>query len=313
MRGRLRWLLVSIIALMMLAVAFAIVAYATQRHWLPYAIVSATNNGRNIGISDRKPQSVTRQMRVEVGPPAASLSVWIIDPTTKASGTIFVLHGIHDRKTSMLGTGRLLARQGYRAVLVDLRGHGESSGKWLTYGAVESSDLSQVLDALQRENLVTGPVGVYGASYGAACALMFAGHDPRVRAVVSVASFATMRDEVPYFIRHASRMPSWLIPDDSIARAITDAGRLAGFDPKKASPLAAIQRTHAQVLLIQGEPDAKVSVDDARQLHAVATDHSQLVVTASPGHDAFFRDRDGLIARATTVWFAKWLGKPAAK
>lgn len=304
----LRWVWGSLSILTALVVAIGVAAYATQRRWLPYAIVAATNAGQVVGVHDRGAPGVTRQILVEVSPPAASLSVWILDPANRARGTILVLHGMHNRKTSMLGMGQRLAREGYRAVLVDLRGHGQSTGKWLTYGAIESRDLSQVLDALEREKLLTGPVGVFGTSYGAACAVMLAGRDSRVRAVVSVASFATMRDEVPYFIRHSSRMPAWLTTDNMVARAIGDAGTLAGFDPQDASPLAAIQRTKAQVLLIHGDPDEKVPVADSRQLHAAAPDHSQLIVMPSTeGHDAFFRDRDGAIAWATTAWFAKWL------
>ena len=34
-------------------------------------------------------------------------------------------------------------------MLVDLRGHGGSSGRWLTYGVVESRDLSQLIDQLE--------------------------------------------------------------------------------------------------------------------------------------------------------------------
>ena len=293
-----------------LALALVATAYATQRCWLPRAIVSATNVGQMVGVYDREAPGVARQLRVNVGPPAASLSLWIVDPPTNPCGTILVLHGIHDNKVSMLGTGKRLAREGYRAVLVDLRGHGQSSGAWLTYGAVEARDLAQVLDALEQENLIAGPVGVYGNSYGGACALRLAGRDPRVRAVVSVAAFATMREEVSDYIRHEARVPSWCITDRMIARAVEDAGKLAGFDPGEASPLAAIQHADAAVLLIHGEPDAKVPVQHARQLHAAAPRHSQLVVMASAGHDAFFQDRDGAVARATTAWLAKWLGKP---
>jgi pimeloyl-ACP methyl ester carboxylesterase len=210
----------------------------------------------------------------------------------------------------MLRVGKRLAHEGYRAVLVDLRGHGESTGSWLTYGVVESRDLSQVLDALEREKLTAGQVGVYGASYGGAIALMLAGRDPRVRAVVSVASFATMREEVPYFIRHSSRVPAWFVSDRAISCAITDAGKLAEFDPNECTPLAAIQRTKAQVLLLHGQPDEKVPVEHGRQMHAAAPLHSELIVTASPGHDAFCGDRGGVITRAMTAWFARWLATP---
>ena len=53
-------------------------------------------------------------------------------------------------------------RAGYRAVLVDLRGHGRSTGKYLTYGVQEAQDISQVIDALEQQQLIAGEIGVLG-------------------------------------------------------------------------------------------------------------------------------------------------------
>src|SRR5881296_2633581 len=128
--------------------------------WLARAIVYAPNTDKVVDPDDDpKPErlaklGVSRQLRAAVGPPAASLSVWIIEPTNITSrSTIVVLHGVQDTKRSMLDLGRRIAAGGYRAVLADLRGHGRSSGQWLTYGVIESRDLVQLLDALQQQGL----------------------------------------------------------------------------------------------------------------------------------------------------------------
>src|SRR5258706_4821522 len=168
---------------------------------MPRSIVYAPNTDKKINPADDPSQSrlvelgVNRQLRVDVGPPPASLAVWIIEPPTNSStrGTVLVLHGVQDKKTSMLDIGRRLATAGYRAVLVDGRGHGRSSGQWLTYGVLESRDLSQLLDALATQDLLAGKVGVYGVSYGAAAGIMLAGRDARVAAAVAVAPVSSRR------------------------------------------------------------------------------------------------------------------------
>ena len=147
---------------------------------------------------------VDQQFWVKVGPPEASLSVSLVEPPDKSRpprGTILVLHGILARSATMLPAANALAKAGYRAVLVDLRGHGRSTGKFLTYGIQDAKDLSQVIDELARRNLLAGPLGAYGISYGATTAIHFAGGDRRVRAVVAVEPFAAARDEVPHFGR----------------------------------------------------------------------------------------------------------------
>ena len=58
-----------------------------------------------------------------------------------------------------------------RAVLVDLRGFGESTGEHITFGVMDAQDLKQLTDALQQKHLCGDTVGVYGTSYGAASAI----------------------------------------------------------------------------------------------------------------------------------------------
>src|SRR5262249_26780655 len=153
-----------------------------------HAIVDAPN-----AHAASLPATVPGEQRIPVGPPAATLSVGIENPRLPPRATIFVLHGIRDQKENVRSWAEHLTEAGYRAVLVDSRGHGRSSGEWLTYGVQESRDLSQVLDALA----VDGPVGVMGISYGAATAIEWAAREPRVKAAVAVAPFASLREVVP--------------------------------------------------------------------------------------------------------------------
>ena len=49
-------------------------------------------------------------------------------------GTVLLLHDYNYQKEHMILWTWLLAQAGYRVVLVDLRGHGESSGPTISYG-----------------------------------------------------------------------------------------------------------------------------------------------------------------------------------
>ncbi len=289
-------------------------------YWLARAIVAAPNRGRLLVAVERVDRSelarmeVEREIRVTVGPPDASLSMWVMAPphvSTRPDGqggmaTVLVLHGMGDSKRSMVSVGKMLMGLGYRAVLIDLRGQGSSTGNWLTYGVRESADLVQVLDALTRDGFVDGAVGVYGASYGAATAIQLAGRDVRVRAVVAVAPFARMRDVVPVSVRHY--LPGGrFLPDGLIHRAIDRAGAMAGFQPDEAEPVSALGRTSAGVLLIHGRRDARIPVSQSELLAQAAGDRARLIVLEEEDHDSIMRDRSGVIARETAAWFGEHL------
>src|SRR5262245_45769321 len=277
-------------------------------HWMPTAIVYAPNFGmqpdvcRRISSAQFRALGISQQMEIQVGPPEARLSVWMMEPARQpARGTVLVLHGIRDSKSSMLGMGHLLADGGYRSVLVDLRGHGLSSGDWLTYGVIDSADLTQVLDAIDVQNFLTEPVGVFGCSYGAATAIQLAARDPRVQSVVAVAPFSTLHVAVHSYARLLGL--GLFLPRRLIDQAVEDAGQIGHFQPSEASPLRAIQETNARVLLIHGTADWKIPASSSQQLHAVAPHHSRLMLVEKAGHDSVMATIQTKATAEILAWF----------
>jgi alpha-beta hydrolase superfamily lysophospholipase len=290
----------------------------------------------------------TTQLRVAVGPPDALLYVWISQPDTRPEnitfsftrthsdahivrkpatkpttapgrlplGTVFLLCGIGEREE--LGPyilyKEMLVTEGFRVVQVDLRGHGRSTGDWITYGVVESKDLVQVLDELEKRRLVDGPVGAMGISYGASVAIEWAGIDPRVKAVVALEPFATFSDAAHDAAPLVLGNWRWLFSDRDIDRAIETAGQLARFDPRAASPLAAITKTKAPVLLIHSRADELVSFHQSERLHAAAPDHSWLIAVKGQSHFWMWLQSIDLIHGASQWWFNHYLaGKPTTR
>ncbi|MFT3766800.1 MAG: alpha/beta fold hydrolase [Minicystis sp.] len=278
------------------------------------ALVYAPNAGRPPAAdADPLPAGLAgRALRVEVGPPRAALAVWVLDPAGAPRGTVFVLHGIRDRKRSLVGWGQHLTALGYRAALVDHRGQGASSGDFMTYGVVESRDLGQVADTLAREGLLAGRLGVMGTSYGAATAIEWAGADPRVAAVIAVAPFASLRAVVPRYVELLLPGVGGLVPGAVVTRAITRGGRTAGFDPDGASPLDAIGKTRAPVLLVHGKDDQHILPWHSESLHARAPDHSELLLVDGEDHISINADRHGVLWAHAEPWLARALGTAAS-
>ena len=79
----------------------------------------------------------------------------------------------------------------------DLRGHGRSTGEWLTFGPLEGRRISRRSpDGLARSRSRSrARSGVYGPSFGGAAAFLLVrrARDPRVRAVVTVSTFPATR------------------------------------------------------------------------------------------------------------------------
>jgi alpha-beta hydrolase superfamily lysophospholipase len=253
------------------------------------AIVRAPNAGR------ARWREVDGELRIEVGPPPATLSMRVIDVATPR-GTIFVLHGIRDTKEAMRGWADVVIAAGYRAVLVDLRGHGRSTGDALTYGVKDAIDLSRALDVLLARRGTLGPIGIMGLSYGASTALQWAGRDPRIAAIVAVAPFASLRDVVPGYLPLA-------FPAAFVERAIRRAGAIGDFDPDEASAVRSAARTSASLLLLHGGADRRVPPWHSERICAAAAGLAELVVVAGEGHDTVSGSEGAQLAANSVAWF----------
>ncbi len=275
------------------ALAFAVLSAGcgTVRRWGANAIARAPNRG------ELAPARTAGEVLVEVGPPSATLSLEIVDPERDPRGTVFLLHGIRADRNQVRGWAGALTGAGFRVVLIDLRGHGRSTGDWLSYGVVESRDLAQALDALERRGLASDPVGVMGLSYGAATAIEWAGTDARVAAVVAVAPFASLRAVVPSYAP--------LLPESFVESAVDAAGREGGFDPDEASAERAIRRTRAPVLLIHGEEDGRIPPWHSEHILAAGTDHAELILVPGEGHASILGAE--VIRERGPAWFTRHL------
>jgi pimeloyl-ACP methyl ester carboxylesterase len=242
-----------------------------------------------------------------VGPPAARVVSWVApEPGRPVRGTIALMHGLRMDKRSSVSLGVALVDAGYRVVLVDLRGHGESTGDYLTYGAREADDVATVLRALGEAEPL-GSVGAYGFSYGGAVALALAEVDTRVQAVVAVSAFSSLRSVVADYRRKYLPGPLQLIPDAWFQGAVDEAGALADFDPDLASPLRAVRRSSERLLLLHGADDTQVPLRHSIALAAAAGSRASLISLPGGTHDNLPLEPAGEVARRSVTWFDRWL------
>ncbi|MFK7999315.1 MAG: alpha/beta hydrolase [Polyangiales bacterium] len=251
----------------LLGVVGATVLYATRLSWGPGMIITAPSPAY---ATAALPSGVRRALEIERD--EARVRAWLIEPTSVPRGTLLMLHGIRSSKAALLPAAQRHAERGFRVVAVDSRGHGESSGPFLTYGVKEAQDLRAITSALEGEALLTPPLIVLGTSYGAATAIQYAALDERVDLTIAVAPFASLEDVVPAYIDWILGPLAALVPS-SIAREVLDeCERVADFDPARASPLDAATRIQGPVRILHSQDDERIPVEHARRIARALTD-----------------------------------------
>jgi pimeloyl-ACP methyl ester carboxylesterase len=202
---------------------------------------------------------------------------WTLAPR----GTVVLLHGYGLAEFAMAPWAFRLAEDGWRCVLVDLRGHGKSTGKKITYGITEAQDMSQLLDLLTKRDQLAPPVAVIGDSYGAALALRWKTIDPRVGRVVAIAPYGVLSNAVLNICHDYARF---------LPRSLLEAGleQLPAVLNVKADDLdttTVLARHPVIALFVSGSEDDVVPLDDLRKLYAEALPGSELIVVPGATHE----------------------------
>lgn len=122
-------------------------------------------------------------------------------------GTVVALHGFYAESLQLLTQALHFAENGYRVILPDLRAHGQSEGRYVTFGARERGDLAELVKDLERRGLLARPLVLYGASLGGSIALQATADGVDADRVVTLAAPAMRPPSVPLLFRRTDPPP----------------------------------------------------------------------------------------------------------
>jgi pimeloyl-ACP methyl ester carboxylesterase len=272
---------------------------------------------------------------VEVGPPKAKLFYRVVDPanydlrvsstnwmragkretefsfratipgptnqwTSAPRGTVVLLHGYGLAQFAMAPWAMRLGQEGWRCVLVDLRGHGKSTGRKVFFGVRETRDLSQLLDQLARDGQLAGPVSVMGESYGAALALRWKAVDPRVQSVVAIAPYAVLSNAV---LNIARDYAGWM-PEFVIRAGLKKLPSVLKVQPGDLDTETVMRESPVSALFVAGTDDRIMPLAEVEGLRKLTGQGSELIVVPDATHETvtyYFKD--------LAVPVLEWLGK----
>lgn len=202
---------------------------------------------------------------------------WYIPPRPGNEAAVVLAHGYAQNRQQMLPEAAILAARGYGVLLFDFRGHGESDRALVTLGDHERRDLEAAIDfCAARPEIST--IGGLGFSMGGATLAQVAAYDERLSAVVIVAAYPTLAQEIRY--RARSLGPLSQLP---ALRAI----RKAGVDVRDVRPIDDLCAISPRpLLLIYGQTDADVPPGAAQRMIDAACQPAELWIVAEAGHQS---------------------------
>lgn len=193
---------------------------------------------------------------------------------------------------------RFAVESGSNVLLVDQRAHGQSKGKYLSFGINERFDVLTWIDFGKQLLGEDVKILLYGMSMGAATVLMSTGLSlpENVVGIVSDCGYTSPAEIIKKVLRdmHLPVFPTY---------ALIRLGGIifGGFDADSASAEKALAGCRIPVLFIHGEDDRFVPCEMSRRNHAAcACESKRLLTVPDAGHGiSYMLDRDAYISALT--------------
>ena len=235
---------------------------------------------------------LTRSVNGPIGPPPPDLTVenvhfqsasssevqgWLLRGRPGA-GVIILLHGVRGNRLAMVGHARFLAKAGYSVVLIDFQAHGESQGRRITFGHLESLDVIAAAEFIHR-NIPGEKIGIIGSSLGGAAALL-ASRTLKVDALVLEMVYPTIHDAIANRLEIVLGKPGRIL-NPLLTMQLRP--RL-GISAQDLRPIDCAAQSEIPKFFIGGESDRHTTVSDTKRLYEAATSRKQMWIVSGAGH-----------------------------
>lgn len=214
------------------------------------------------------------------------LTAWFVPASGERDtdgATVIFLHGLGGNRGALLPQAAVVVEQGYNALLLDLRNHGDSGGTITTIGYREGDDLRVVVDyLLTRSDVNAERIAVIGHSLGAVAALRGAAQIPEIRAVVSESGFSSIAGSTTEIVM---ALTGGNPPSPSAGAVLWFVDQETGVPASQVRSIDDVVKIAPRpILFIHGEQDTVINVRSAQEMYDAAADPKELYLVANAGH-----------------------------
>jgi fermentation-respiration switch protein FrsA (DUF1100 family) len=218
-------------------------------------------------------------------------------------GVVVLAHAVRGSRLDMLPRAAFLTRAGHSVLLFDQQAHGESPGRFISFGWLEAHDAAAAV-GFAAERLPGESIGYLGVSQGGAAALLSPAPLP-VSALVLEAVYPTLAEAVAARLR--IRLGA-LGPPLAPLLLLQLRPRL-GVSADVLRPIEGIRAVRAPILLIAGGRDAHTPLAESERLFGAAPGPKELWVLPEAAHRDFHRVAGAVYEERILDFFAAHLGR----
>jgi len=212
--------------------------------------------------------------------------------TPMHKGTVIFFHGFQSNPINdFVCNLQMYIDRGYNILLVDQRAHGNSEGKYITFGIKERFDCVSWCEYISRRFGINKEIALIGISMGASTVLMASGEKlpENVRKIAADCGFTSPKEIITHVGKTRFHLPSILFLPmmELFARAF------AGFSFDEYSTYEALEKTKIPILFIHGKEDRYVPPYMSQNGYNVCASKKKIAFFDGARHGlSFFVDKE---------------------
>ncbi|MBQ7779168.1 MAG: alpha/beta hydrolase [Clostridia bacterium] len=199
---------------------------------------------------------------------------------------IICMHGYRSSNDDFTCAMGFFVSQGYNVLAISQRAHGESEGKWITFGVKERYDALSWCNYLIKTYGDDIKIVLDGMSMGATTVLMASGLDlpKNVKGVIADCGFTSPWDIVTHVAKHDMHIPKFPL----LYLMLPAVKLICDFGLKKESTVNAIKRSKLPILLVHGLSDDFVPHEMSVRAYNARPENTRLISVENATHGMSF-------------------------
>lgn len=205
----------------------------------------------------------------------------VINPMKKSDIWVILAHGYMGKSCEMVKYAKHFINMGYNVLLVDLRAHGKSEGKYIGMGWKDRLDILKWIDKLcfyyPKCKII-----LYGVSMGAATMMMTTGEilPKNVKLCIEDCGYSSVEGQFKMMLKVIRPyIADYLLIASSIVAKLK-----IGYNFKEASSINQIKKSNIPILFIHGDKDKFVPFEMLDELYEEANLPKEKLVIKNARH-----------------------------